>query len=230
MIDTAGFPKDAYYTFAAEWTNAKKNPMVHVFPYWDFNEGQMIDVRICSNGAKVELLLNGISLGTREIDHCCGTELLGTWKVPYEKGEITAIAYDENGIEIARQSRHSFGDSAKLCVTANKEVLNANGEDLCYLTISTIDAEGNPVENAMDYVTVEVSGQGRLLGLDNGDSTDYDQYKCNIRKLFNGKLLAVIGTTSISGEIAVTISAPNLEAASIVLQSKQAETRHAYIS
>lgn len=51
-----------------------------------FNEGQLIDVMVCSNAPKVELFLNDMSLGTKDIDHVKGKELVARWKVPYEKG------------------------------------------------------------------------------------------------------------------------------------------------
>lgn len=74
-MDTAGFPKDSYYLFRAEWTDVKKDPMIHVYPYWDFNPGQQVDVRITSNAPEVELFVNGVSQGRRQIDHererCC---------------------------------------------------------------------------------------------------------------------------------------------------------------
>ena len=50
QIDTAGFAKDPFYVFQAEWTDAGQAPMVHLYPYWDFNEGQLLDVRACTNG------------------------------------------------------------------------------------------------------------------------------------------------------------------------------------
>lgn len=49
QIDTAGFPKDSAYIFRAEWTDYKKSPFVHIFPYWDFIEGQEIDIRVTTN-------------------------------------------------------------------------------------------------------------------------------------------------------------------------------------
>ena len=73
QIDTATFKKDSYYIYQAEWTDYKTKPMVHIFPYWDFNKGQMIDVRVCSNACKIELQLNGITIGTHVIDHEHGT-------------------------------------------------------------------------------------------------------------------------------------------------------------
>lgn len=68
----------------------------------------------------------------------------------------------------------------------------ADGEDMIFLEIAAEDKDGHPVENASDYVRVTVEGAGRLVGLDNGDSTDYDAYKGTVRKLFQGKLLAMI--------------------------------------
>ncbi len=225
QVDTAGFPKDSYHVFQAEWTDVKKAPMVHLYPYWDFNEGQLIDVRACTNGAKVELFVNGESKGVHTIDHKHGKELIGTWQVAYEPGEIMAVAYDEAGTEIARESRHSFGDAVKLVAEADKQTLRADGEDLVFITISAVDKDGYPVENAMNYVEVLVNGAGRLLGLDNGDSADYDEYKGNVRKLFNGKLLAVVGARLEEGEVNITVNAKGLENASLQLQAQKAEPR-----
>lgn len=226
QIDTAGFPKDAYYVFQAEWTDYRKAPMVHLFPYWDFNPGQLIDVRACTNAPVVELFVNGVSQGRQELDHGKGEKLLGDWQVSYEPGIITAVAYDENGREIARESRSSFGDSHAIRLTADRETLPAGGDELCFLTIETLDAEGKLVENAADYVKVDISGPGRLLGMDNGDSTDYDEYKTNVRKLFSGKLLAVIGSapeairsTPEESDIRVTVTGEGLEPAEIVLRT-----------
>lgn len=225
QVDTAGFPKDSFYVFQAEWTDGKKVPMVHLYPYWDFNEGQTIDVRACTNASSVELFVNGKSQGKHEIDHKCGEELQGTWQVAYEPGEITAVAYDESGAEVCRETRHSFGDAAKLVLEANKQELRGDGEDLVFVTISALDKDGYPVENAMNYVEVLVTGDGRLLGLDNGDSSDFDEYKGNVRKLFNGKLLAVIGTKTHAGEIHVFVNGKGLESASLQLKAGEAPVR-----
>lgn len=219
QIDTAGFPKDSFYVYQAEWTDGKKAPMVHVFPYWDFNPGQLIDVRVCSNAPVVELFVNGVSQGRREIDHANGTALVPTWKVPYEPGCITAVAYDENGAEVARETRSSFGDSKKIVLEADKPTMLADTRALRFITVSTVDENGNPVENAADYVQVDIEGPGRVLGMDNGDSTDYDRYKTNVRKLFAGKLLIVVGSTAQTGEIIVKVTGRNLEPAEIRLTS-----------
>ena len=71
--------------------------MVHLFPYWDFSEGEEIDVRIASNAPQVELFVNGTSYGKYDIDHKHGKQLLAHYKVKYVPGTIEAVAYDENG-------------------------------------------------------------------------------------------------------------------------------------
>lgn len=220
QIDTAGFPKDAYYIFKAEWTDFHKEPMVHLFPYWDFNPGQIIDVRACTNAPYVELFVNGESRGRQRIDHAHGKKLLGDWQVPYEPGTIVAVAYDEEGREAARDSRRSFGDSRKIVLTADRQRMAADGKDLCFVTVETRDELDRPVENAVDYVNVTVEGAGRLLGLDNGDSTDWDSYKGSCRKLFSGKLLAVIGSLEQAGDIRVTATGRGLEQGTLFLRAE----------
>lgn len=222
QIDTAGFPKDSYYVYQAEWTDGKKAPMVHLFPYWDFNQGQLIDVRACTNASEVELFVNGASQGRKAIDHVHGRKLVPDWQVPYEPGTITAVAYDESGREVARDSHTSFGDSKRILLSADRQELAADCEDMCFVTVSTVDEKGNPVENAADYVKAELTGPGRILGMDNGDSTDYDNYKTTVRKLFSGKLLIVVGSTAEEGELVLKVSGRELAPAELRLTAVKA--------
>lgn len=211
QIDTAGFEKDSYYIYQSEWTDYKKSPMIHILPYWDFNEGQLIDVRVCSNAPRMELQFNAKTIGTYDVDHKNGQQLLGWWKIPYTSGELRAIAYDEMGKVIAIDVRKSFKDAKRIVLTPNKYELQADGQDLIFIEISMRDEDGNNVENANNRVEVNVQGAGRLIGLDNGDSTDYDSYKGTSRRLFSGKLLAVIAAKLLPGDIEITVSSLGLE-------------------
>lgn len=223
QIDTAGFPKDTYYIYKAEWTDYKKDPMVHIFPYWDFNEGQIIDIRVTSNAPRIELFFNGESQGTFDIDHAHGTELLGHWQLPYHKGRLEAVAYDENGNIIARDVQESFKDADSIVLKPDKTEMKADGEDLVFIEINMADEDGHEVKNANNRVTVNVSGAGRLIGLDNGDSTDYDSYKGTSRKLFMGKLLAVVAADTVAGDINVEVSSQGVKSASVIIKSVQAD-------
>jgi len=204
QADTACFKKDAFYMYQAGWTDYKTAPMVHIFPYWDFNEGQQIDVRVCSNAPQIELLFTPehgeeISLGKVRIDHERGDRLTGDWKLVYQKGCLRALAYDENGKIIAEDRQTSFGEAKHIVLS--KELM----EDLLFVTISAEDEDGNPVQNANHRAWVTVDGPGELLGLDNGDSTDKEPYQTNTRCLFNGKLLAVVRCYADAEEIKVNV-------------------------
>lgn len=220
QLDTAGFPKDSFYIYQAEWTDYKKAPMVHLLPYWDFNEGELIDLRICSNAPKVELFFNGESQGTFDIDHQHGKQLVGNWQLPYTKGEIEAVAYDEMGNVIARDCHKSFTEPTQIVMKPNKKQVIADEKDLVFIEITMLDEAGNPVENANNRVKIEVSAGGMLMGLDNGDSTDFDSYKGNSKRLFSGKLLAVVAANkNYQGEsISIKASSPYMPSTSLDLQ------------
>ena len=222
QIDTAGFPKDSFYIFKSLW-DKDAAPFVHLFPYWDFNEGQLIDVQAASNAPDVELFVNGRSLGVQHVDLAKDKVITRCWQVPYEKGCIKAVAYNEAGEVVATEEKHSFTDAVRLDVQAECDTVKADGEDMAFVVISAYDKDGYPVENARNRVHVEVEGAGRLVGLDNGDSTDFDEHKGKSRRLFGGKLLAMIGTKQTPGEIKVTVTTPGMEAQTITIQAVTAE-------
>ena len=220
MVDTAGFKKDAFYFYQAGWNDYRKKPVIHIFPYWDFNPGQLVDVRVVSNAPEIELYLNGTSMGRVKLDLQHGDKLTGDWQLPYAPGELYAVAYDENGRVIAEDTKYSFSDASKICLEADKTVISADDEELVFVTVSMEDNEGNPVENANNRVQVEVTGAGMLAGLDNGDSTDCDQYQTNSKCLFSGKLLAVVRSNGAAGEIKVTVTSEGLPAEELIIRAE----------
>lgn len=205
MMDTAVFPKEYWYQFKSLW---RDEPMARIGVSWDWNAGQLIDVPVMTNGAWVELLLNGESLGMQEVDLRQWEKSLPVWKIPFAPGELQARAYDAAGHLIAEDCRHTPGDSAAIILSAEDESILADGSDMTFVTISMADAAGHPVENAVDRVMVTVEGAGRLLGLDNGDSTDVEGYKTNTRRLFSGKLLAMVGAADQPGTMRIRVASP----------------------
>ena len=222
QIDTAGFLKDSAYVFRSVW-DSRGEPFVHIFPYWDHSEGDIIDVRVASNCPRVELFFNGEKIASRSFDPDRDTELTLNTRLPYSKGELKAVGFDTDGSEIAADIARSFGDAARLILSPDRTEIPAGRDELCFIEISAADAEGTFAANANNRVTVEVTGAGRLLGLDNGDSTDYDQYKCTSRRLFSGKLLAIIAPTAESGDITVRAHSPALPDAEIIIRAVPAE-------
>lgn len=205
IIDTAGYPKDPYFGWKSSFTYGNENvkPFIHITPDWDYNPGQIIDVRIYSNCPTVELFINGKSFGKKTLTHApnSGYDIVATYKVTYEKGEIRVKGYDDNDNVIAEESRHSYKNTSKILCQKQQYQYDGKsyelgkfskyGRRLEFYDITAIDEDGNPVDNASDLVKVSVTG-GELLALDNGDSTDYTSQKSNEKRLFKGKLLAVV--------------------------------------
>ncbi|MCM1334832.1 MAG: DUF4982 domain-containing protein [Bacteroides sp.] len=223
IVDTAGFPKNAYYFYKAVWTDGESEPFVHILPYWDFNIGEEVDVFVYSNVETIELFYNNRSCGRQQIDLKHGKRLHGEWKLPYKKGTLIACAYDKEGNRVAESSACSFGDAAEIAVSADQSTFLADGRDLIFLEISVKDEMGITVENARNRIRVSVNGPARLVGLDNGDSTDYDSYKGRSRRLFGGKLLAMIQSTFETGTVTVTFESEGLPKKTIVLEALKCE-------
>ena len=211
QIDTAGFPKDTYYLFKSEWGGKKLAPFVHLLPYWDWNEGQLIDVKAYTNADSVELFFNGSSLGLQKINHKNGAAPFGQWQLEYHKGEIRAVAYDDAGKVIAEDIKRSFEDPEKIVLVPEE----CNNVAIHFIQIMLTDKNGTLVENARNYITVNVSGDAELVGMDNGDSTDYDEYKpadgkTHTRKLFANRLIAIVRSKSVDSTFTVTAASKAL--------------------
>lgn len=220
IVDTAGFPKDIYYFYQSVWVSPEQKKVLHIVPsYWDFIPGQEIDVLIYSNARDVELFLNGKSIGSHVMELETSQDMRAHFKVPFEPGVLRVVGHFADGSECS-EVLHTPSDPAAVVMTSDKETLLADGRDIAFVEISTVDVNGIPVGNARNRIRVEVSGAGRLVGLDNGDSTDYDSYKGDNRRLFSGKLLAMIESTLEPGEITVRAYSEGLENAELRLVSE----------
>lgn len=220
IVDTAGFPKDIYYFYQSVWVSPEQKKVLHIVPsYWDFIPGQEIDVLIYSNARDVELILNGKSIGSHVMELETSQDMRAHFKVPFEPGVLRVVGHFADGSECS-EVLHTPSDPAAVVLTSDKETLLADGRDIAFVEISTVDVNGIPVGNARNRIRVEISGAGRLVGLDNGDSTDYDSYKGDNRRLFSGKLLAMVESTLEPGEITVRAYSEGLETAELRLCSE----------
>lgn len=226
QIDTAGFPKDTFYLFKSEWAGKNAAPFVHLLPYWDWNEGQLIDVKAYTNGESVELFFNGTSLGRQDINHKDGAEPFGHWIVEYHKGEIKAIAYDKDGNAIAEDVKKSFDDPAKIILNPEAEDESGKAGSLHFIQIMLADKDGTLVENARNYITFNVAGDAELIGMDNGDSTDYEEYisatgRSHTRKLFSNRLIAIVRSKNNNSSFVITAASAGLQNVSMKFDGKE---------
>ncbi len=213
IIDLAGFPKDVYYMYQSEWT---KKDVLHVFPHWNWTEGQIIDVWVYTNAEEVELFLNGKSLGTKKKE---GDDLHLMWQVPFEPGTLKAVSRT-GGNEVLVQEVKTAGAPAKLVVTADRSEIDADGTDLSFITVDVVDKDGVIVPNADNLVNFNVEGSGAIVGVDNGNPVSHDSFKAPFRKAFHGKCLAVIQSGEKPGSIKFTAASEGLDSASVELTTK----------
>ena len=225
QADTACYPKDSYYLFRSAW---KKAPTLHIGVIWDWNPGQMIDVPVMTNCAEAELFLNGKSFGRKKVNIFDPERCLPIWKIPYIPGRLTAAGYDTNGNKVTETTRITPEDTDHLVLTSEDEAILSDGYDIAFVTVSAADRHGNPVENARDRVHITVTGGGCLMGTDNGDSTDTDGYKSGDRRLFGGKLLAIIGSTGEKQDVRICAESTDGKKAELIIPVKACDIKAGY--
>lgn len=212
VIDLAGFPKDHYYLYQSQWTT---KPMVHLLPHWTHSgkEGTEIPVVVYTNQPFAELLLNGKSLGEKVM----GDDMQLVWNVPYQPGELKVIAKsNDNGTVV--KTVCTAGSAHAIDLTIDRSMLRANRRDVVHAEVTVVDAQGEPVPDAGHLVEFEISGPGRLIGVENGNILDLSPHKVNYRYAFKSKCLALVQVTDESGVLTINARSDSLQEAFVTIQ------------
>ncbi len=172
---------------------------------WEGCEGREATVEVYADADRVELVLNGRSVGTAPAER--DGDYLATFTLPYEPGELTAIAYDATGAEIGRRTLVSAGPGLRLDVAPEATELVADGQDLAFLPIVLTDDAGVVRPLADRSVTVTVQGPATLQGLGSAEAITREGFVEPSHRTFNGRALAVIRSGHDTGDVTVTISA-----------------------
>ena len=244
IVDTAGIPKHDFYLYQSQWVSAKKKPMVHLLPHWNWENRELaskvedadgkIPVRAYSNAASVELFLNGQSLGVKTFNKkqtsdgrtyqegANAKELYLEWKVAYQPGTLEAVARDEAGKEIARDKITTAGQPAGVRLIKEEHAIAADGKDLTYIYYEIVDSQGNVVPTANNLVRFQLHGQGQLVGVDNGEQASRERYKAQpdgswIRRAFNGKGVAIVKSTEQAGKFTLTAHSDLLKSGQVTV-------------
>jgi beta-galactosidase len=242
VLDLCGFPKDGYYFYQSMWTD---EPMIHLLPHWNWKgrEGQFIPVICYTNCDAVELFLNGRSVGEKRLEFPRqGTsggwnkyekspvlpttaDLHLSWDIPYEPGIVKAVGKKE-GKTVCSQQVVTTGSPCKIRLSADRNFINADATDVAHINFEITDAEGRVVPEAENLVKFAIEGNGRIIGVDNGNPFDHDSYQLLQRKAFHGMGLAIIQSTMRAGKIKITATSANLEGDSVVIEAKQCKMIH----
>ena len=215
IVDLAGFPKDVYYLYQSEWTN---KPVLHVFPHWNWIEGQAIDLWCYYNQAdEVELFINGKSQGVRKKinEH----EYHVAWHVTYEPGEVRVVAR-KNGKQVNEKIIRTAGAPHHIRLTSNRNVLKANGRSLSFVTVEVVDKEGNLCPWADQNIQFSLTGEGKIAGVDNGSPFSLERFQANSRHAFFGKCMVVVQAGKAPSVIKLTAKGVDLRPQTIEIKSE----------
>ena len=216
ICDLAGFPKDIYSMYQSRWTS---EPMVHIMPAdWDSHSaGETVKVYLYTNCETMELFQNGVSVGTKT-KHQMDDRYRYAFDVTYARGGLTAKGYDAGGEVVAvDEVKTSTGVAAKLSLSSYKPTVDADSDDLVFITCDVLDENGVFVPGADTAVTFTCEG-GTVLGTDNGNAASVENMRGNVRSAFSGKCLCVCRHDGKAGELTVSAKAEGLEEAQITVR------------
>ena len=184
---------------------------------WEGYEGMTLNVEVYCAHEKVELFLNGNSLGVRETNR--GNEWIARWKVPYEAGTLKAVAYEGN-VEIENCQLVTAGIPEKINLHADRTEIHADRQDLSYVQVELVDAGGNRNRLAENLVEFEVEGPGIILAVGSSNPRSTESYTRPRREAYQGRCLVVIRSTDMPGEITLKAASEGLRSAAIPIQSR----------
>ncbi len=212
ILDICGFPKDTFWYYQSWWT---RKPVLHLLPHWNWpgREGQEMEVWCFSNCQKVELFLNGASLGEKQIPPYRHL----VWKVKYQPGVLLARGL-RDGKEYTTRVETTTAPAAVL-LEPDRGKLSAPASDVAVVTVRIVDEKGRTVPVADNDVSFTIAGPGKILGVGNGDPSDHDPDKATHRKAFGGLCQVLVQTSGAPGAIKLAARSGQLKPAVVTFQA-----------
>ncbi len=213
--------------YRARWNGGSHT--THLLPHWNWKgrEGQVTPVYCYTDGVEGELFVNGKSQGRVRKDASSRLDRYRLrWNnVKYEPGEIRVVTYNQYGDKVGEDVCRTAGDPVHIsmqvecpdnvdtgvacmvegCNEWHASTLKADGKDLAFITISMVDEKGNECPTADDELTFEVTGAGTFKAVCNGDATSLEPFTQPKMKLFSGKLVLIVQSTTKAGNITVKV-------------------------
>jgi beta-galactosidase len=183
---------------------------------WSGNENTLLEVTAYSSCDEVELFINSRSLGKMKTDRA--TEFKATWNVPYQAGELKAVGYTGKK-QVNTAIIRTAAEPAQIKMSADRNVIKADGQDLSYVTVELVDDNGIRNPKAENPVKFEIEGQGKIIGTGNANPVSLESYTAPERKAWQGRCLVVIKSDHVEGKMILRASSPGLTPATIVISS-----------
>ena len=222
ILDYCGFWKDEAWYLKSWWTD---EPTLHIFPHWNLegHEGEEIELWAYSNCDEVELMVNGKKLGRQTMPKNGHLK----WKATYQPGRVVAIGY-KNGKRILTQTIETTKPAAKVMLKTDRQQITADGRDVAVVTVEIQDTRGRIVPNACPLLTLSLQGDGRILGMGNGNPAflgeDHPREKdCHQFQIpaFNGLAQVLIQSGKTPAQLVLSCSGDKLTSGSIILNTRK---------
>ena len=228
ICDLAGLPKDRFYLYRSHWNTTEHT--IHLLPHWTWGRerrGQVTPVYCYTDYPSAELFVNGKSQGriTKNPAERLDRYRLRWNEVKYEPGEVRVVVYDEQNRPAGEQTIRTAGKPSRLALDVwtqhDAPWLQADGDDLAFITVSLTDSKGTLIPDADDQLTFEVQGAGRFEAVCNGDATSLESFKQPTMRLFKGQLVIVVRSGKEAGNLTLRVSdARRKLSKTVVLQIK----------
>lgn len=184
----------------------------YISSHWNREAGKKYDIYTYTNAAEVELLVNGKSVGVQKNNTETNKRNVIFWKgVDYSAGKIVAIAKDASGKEVARHQLETTGEAVALKIETESNDWKADGMDLQYIKVYAVDKEGRVVPTFKGEATFDVSGEAKLIAVDNGDHSSDELFSGNKRTMYRGFVMAILRSTQTAGNVTIKASANGLK-------------------
>ncbi len=217
IFDLASLPKDRFYLYRSKWN--EKDNTIHILPHWNWKgrEGEITPVFVYTNFPKAELFINGKSQGIREKNDSTNMNRYRLmWnETVYEPGEVKAVAYNADGSVVGEAVIRTAGKPYKLVLSSSRKSLDANGDDLAYITVQVADKDGNIVPDAEPLVKFKVTGDGTFRATANGDPTSLRDFNKPEMDLFSGAATAIVKSGDKPGVVTLEAKSSGLKSAKI---------------
>jgi beta-galactosidase len=181
---------------------------------WKGSEGKPLQVRVFTKASHVKLELNGKLMGEKDL--LPEDKYIAVFEVPYQPGELKAVASDK-GKEVASKVLKTAGEPAAIRLVADRNEINADRNDLSYVKIEVIDAKGQLVPKDSISVKLMLSGNGELIASGNSNPKDMASVNRPLINTYKGKALAIIRPSG-SGTIMLKAESQGLKTGELIIQ------------
>jgi beta-galactosidase len=184
---------------------------------WKGNEGKPLEVRVFTKASHVQLELNGMIIGEKDLTE--DDKYIAIFKVPYQPGELKAIAI-ENGKEIEGKVLKTSGEAAGLRLIADRSTINADRNDLSFIKVEVVDKNDLVVPDAEVKVKLTITGNGELAATGNASPNDMESVNKPVIKTFKGKAQAILRPFSTGGNITLKAESEGLTTGELTITAK----------